>query len=217
MSNAGSWRGARLARPARPRLTRLSPPAARQRARRGVLSTRVRLARHRSGLKRMNSLGGGDRRSGDPQQPDVWAAGRSRARRSRPHIRAASFAGSGVAPDRLRARRERRPPVRSAVAAGSRPPPTGAASRSRRPAHRIRKARRCVPLAIEAVGEQEIERTLVLPAVVEAVPGGQVLPPLAGRVTQLKVDGSRSSSGSRSSFSTRPISVPRMPSMIAPK
>jgi membrane fusion protein, heavy metal efflux system len=44
-------------------------------------------------------------------------------------------------------------------------------------------------LTVESVGEQEIKRSLVLPAVVEADPGRliKVLPPLAGRVTQLKV------------------------------
>jgi cobalt-zinc-cadmium efflux system membrane fusion protein len=44
-------------------------------------------------------------------------------------------------------------------------------------------------LAIQPVVEQDIKRSLVLPAVVEADPGRliKVLPPLAGRVTQLKV------------------------------
>jgi cobalt-zinc-cadmium efflux system membrane fusion protein len=44
-------------------------------------------------------------------------------------------------------------------------------------------------LAIQPVAEQEIRRNLVLPAVVEADPAHliKVLPPLAGRVTQLKV------------------------------
>jgi cobalt-zinc-cadmium efflux system membrane fusion protein len=44
-------------------------------------------------------------------------------------------------------------------------------------------------LTIAAVAEQEIRRTLVLPAVVEADPSRlvKVLPPLAGRITQLKV------------------------------
>jgi cobalt-zinc-cadmium efflux system membrane fusion protein len=44
-------------------------------------------------------------------------------------------------------------------------------------------------LIVEAVGEREIQRMLTLPAVVEADPGRlvKVLPPLAGRVTQLKV------------------------------
>jgi cobalt-zinc-cadmium efflux system membrane fusion protein len=44
-------------------------------------------------------------------------------------------------------------------------------------------------LTIEAVAEREIERSLVLPAVVEADPARlvKVLPPLAGRVTQLNV------------------------------
>ena len=44
-------------------------------------------------------------------------------------------------------------------------------------------------LTVEAVAEQEIRRTLVLPAVVEADPSRlvKVLPPLAGRITQLKV------------------------------
>ena len=44
-------------------------------------------------------------------------------------------------------------------------------------------------LAIEPVAEKDIERDLVLPAVVEADPADliKVLPPLAGRVTQLKV------------------------------
>jgi cobalt-zinc-cadmium efflux system membrane fusion protein len=43
-------------------------------------------------------------------------------------------------------------------------------------------------LTIEAAGEREIQRTLMLPAVVEADPGRlvKVLPPLAGRITQLK-------------------------------
>ena len=44
-------------------------------------------------------------------------------------------------------------------------------------------------LAIEPVAEQDVERSLVLPAVVEADPARliKVLPPLSGRVTQLKV------------------------------
>jgi cobalt-zinc-cadmium efflux system membrane fusion protein len=44
-------------------------------------------------------------------------------------------------------------------------------------------------LMIETVSEKEIKRNLVLPAVVEADPARlvKVLPPLAGRVTQLKV------------------------------
>ena len=44
-------------------------------------------------------------------------------------------------------------------------------------------------LRVESVGEKEIKRNLVLPAVVEADPARlvKVLPPLAGRVTQLKV------------------------------
>jgi cobalt-zinc-cadmium efflux system membrane fusion protein len=44
-------------------------------------------------------------------------------------------------------------------------------------------------LAIEPVGEKEIQRSLVLPAVVEADPGRlvKVVPPLAGRITELKV------------------------------
>lgn len=44
-------------------------------------------------------------------------------------------------------------------------------------------------LATEPVVEQEVQRSLVLPAVVEADPARliKVLPPLAGRVTQLKV------------------------------
>jgi cobalt-zinc-cadmium efflux system membrane fusion protein len=44
-------------------------------------------------------------------------------------------------------------------------------------------------LAIEPVAEQDVQRSLVLPAVVEADPARliKVLPPLAGRVTQLKV------------------------------
>jgi cobalt-zinc-cadmium efflux system membrane fusion protein len=44
-------------------------------------------------------------------------------------------------------------------------------------------------LAIEPVAEQDVQRNLVLPAVVEADPARliKVLPPLAGRVTQLKV------------------------------
>jgi cobalt-zinc-cadmium efflux system membrane fusion protein len=44
-------------------------------------------------------------------------------------------------------------------------------------------------LTIEPVAEQQIKRTLVLPAVVEADPSRlvKVLPPLAGRITQLKV------------------------------
>jgi cobalt-zinc-cadmium efflux system membrane fusion protein len=44
-------------------------------------------------------------------------------------------------------------------------------------------------LTVEPVAEQEIKRSLVLPAVVEADPGRliKVLPPVAGRVTQLKV------------------------------
>jgi cobalt-zinc-cadmium efflux system membrane fusion protein len=44
-------------------------------------------------------------------------------------------------------------------------------------------------LAIEPVAEQDVQRSLVLPAVVEADPARlvKVLPPLSGRVTQLKV------------------------------
>jgi membrane fusion protein, heavy metal efflux system len=44
-------------------------------------------------------------------------------------------------------------------------------------------------LTIEPVAEQQVQRTLVLPAVVEADPSRlvKVLPPLAGRITQLKV------------------------------
>jgi membrane fusion protein, heavy metal efflux system len=44
-------------------------------------------------------------------------------------------------------------------------------------------------LTVEAVAEQQVQRTLVLPAVVEADPSRlvKVLPPLAGRITQLKV------------------------------
>jgi membrane fusion protein, heavy metal efflux system len=44
-------------------------------------------------------------------------------------------------------------------------------------------------LTVEAVAEQEIRRSLVLPAIVEADPSRlvKVLPPLAGRITQLKV------------------------------
>jgi membrane fusion protein, heavy metal efflux system len=44
-------------------------------------------------------------------------------------------------------------------------------------------------LTIDAIGQKEITRNLVLPAVVEADPARlvKVLPPLAGRVTQLKV------------------------------
>jgi cobalt-zinc-cadmium efflux system membrane fusion protein len=44
-------------------------------------------------------------------------------------------------------------------------------------------------LTVDAVGEKEIQRTLMLPAAVEADPGRlvKVLPPLAGRITQLKV------------------------------
>jgi membrane fusion protein, heavy metal efflux system len=44
-------------------------------------------------------------------------------------------------------------------------------------------------LTIEPVAEQKVQRTLVLPAVVEADPSRlvKVLPPLAGRITQLKV------------------------------
>jgi cobalt-zinc-cadmium efflux system membrane fusion protein len=44
-------------------------------------------------------------------------------------------------------------------------------------------------LVVEAVAEKEVQRNLVLPAVVEADPARllKVLPPLAGRITQLKV------------------------------
>jgi len=44
-------------------------------------------------------------------------------------------------------------------------------------------------LTIDAVSQKEVQRKLVLPAVVEADPARivRVLPPLAGRVTQLKV------------------------------
>ena len=44
-------------------------------------------------------------------------------------------------------------------------------------------------LAIEPVSQKEVQRNLVLPAVVEADPARlvKVLPPLAGRITQLKV------------------------------
>src|SRR5215470_7416547 len=43
-------------------------------------------------------------------------------------------------------------------------------------------------LVVEAVAEKEVQRNLVLPAVVEADPARllKVLPPLAGRITQLK-------------------------------
>jgi cobalt-zinc-cadmium efflux system membrane fusion protein len=44
-------------------------------------------------------------------------------------------------------------------------------------------------LTVEPVGQKEIERNLTLPAVVEADPSRlvKILPPLAGRITQLKV------------------------------
>jgi cobalt-zinc-cadmium efflux system membrane fusion protein len=44
-------------------------------------------------------------------------------------------------------------------------------------------------LTVEPVGQKEIERNLALPAVVEADPSRlvKILPPLAGRITQLKV------------------------------
>lgn len=44
-------------------------------------------------------------------------------------------------------------------------------------------------LIVEAIAEQQIRRTLVLPAVVEADPSRlvKILPPLPGRITQLKV------------------------------
>jgi cobalt-zinc-cadmium efflux system membrane fusion protein len=44
-------------------------------------------------------------------------------------------------------------------------------------------------LTVEAVAEQEIRQTLVLPAIVEADPSRlvKIVPPLAGRITQLKV------------------------------
>jgi membrane fusion protein, heavy metal efflux system len=44
-------------------------------------------------------------------------------------------------------------------------------------------------LTVEAVAEQQVQRTLVLPAVVEADPSRlvKIVPPLAGRITQLKV------------------------------
>src|SRR5215468_9199384 len=44
-------------------------------------------------------------------------------------------------------------------------------------------------LTVEAVAEQEVKRTLVLPGVVEADPTRliKILPPLAGRIIQLKV------------------------------
>jgi cobalt-zinc-cadmium efflux system membrane fusion protein len=44
-------------------------------------------------------------------------------------------------------------------------------------------------LTVDAVGQREVERNLVLPSVVEADPARliKVLPPLAGRITQLKV------------------------------
>jgi cobalt-zinc-cadmium efflux system membrane fusion protein len=44
-------------------------------------------------------------------------------------------------------------------------------------------------LTVAAVGQREVERNLILPAVVEADPARliKILPPLAGRITQLKV------------------------------
>src|SRR5262249_35654160 len=44
-------------------------------------------------------------------------------------------------------------------------------------------------LTVEPVGQKEIERNLTLPAVVEADPSRlvKILPPLAGRITQLKM------------------------------
>jgi cobalt-zinc-cadmium efflux system membrane fusion protein len=44
-------------------------------------------------------------------------------------------------------------------------------------------------LTVGAIGQKEIERNLILPAVVEADPSRlvKILPPLAGRITQLKV------------------------------
>jgi membrane fusion protein, heavy metal efflux system len=44
-------------------------------------------------------------------------------------------------------------------------------------------------LTVEAVAEQEIQRTLVLPAIVEADPSRlvKIVPPLAGRITKLQV------------------------------
>jgi membrane fusion protein, heavy metal efflux system len=64
--------------------------------------------------------------------------------------------------------------------------------------HLIREGQRIVvpegsplrsKLTVDAVGQKEIQRDLVLPAVVEAEPARlvKVLPPLAGRITQLKV------------------------------
>jgi membrane fusion protein, heavy metal efflux system len=53
-------------------------------------------------------------------------------------------------------------------------------------------------LAIDAVGQKDIQQTLALPAVVEADPGhlAKVLPPLAGRITEVKVQlGERVESG----------------------
>src|SRR5262245_30211230 len=43
-------------------------------------------------------------------------------------------------------------------------------------------------LTVEPVGEQDVRRTLVLPAVVEADPSRlvKIVPPLTGRITQLK-------------------------------
>jgi cobalt-zinc-cadmium efflux system membrane fusion protein len=64
-------------------------------------------------------------------------------------------------------------------------------------------------LAIAPVAEQDIKRSLILPAVVEADPGRliKVLPPLAGRVTQLKVQlGER---GSRSTARRHRLARPR--------
>src|SRR3954469_20927427 len=53
-------------------------------------------------------------------------------------------------------------------------------------------------LTIDTVAEKDIQQTLVLPAVVEADPGHlvKVLPPLAGRIIQVKVQlGERVESG----------------------
>ena len=83
-------------------------------------------------------------------------------------------------------------------------PPYGSKALAQGPArpasgpHLIREGERIIvpegsplrgKLVVEAVAEQEVRRTLVLPAAVEADPRRlvKILPPLAGRITQVKV------------------------------
>ena len=69
-------------------------------------------------------------------------------------------------------------------------------------------------LTIEAVGEKKIRRTLSLPAAVEADPARlvKILPPLAGRITSLKVQlGGRVEAGQELAVLDSPTWRPPMP------